>query len=373
VELVLVAGAPRPEAELVKQAAGRLGMAIASFSALKSEAREPPLGKVGRDNGDAAHPMLFLSQQPGFASPRAARVLTCALDARIARAVKFWGFDKNDVVLSLGLNAGDASVVVDALQAPLEAGASLAFPERRAAMEPVWDFWSALRDEESATFVFVGLEWCWKLLDEHDRFSTKMRKELAARWAKQPLRRTVAVARPGAVMSRDLCRRWEEVFHCPLTLLFSCAEVGTLYTVEPSLTGPAGVGSFAEGLSWRIEHGELWVHGNTLFDSYHGRKRTSEQAFDATDGFCRTFHFVDVSASGDVLPSPGRYENEVESNTSKHLHSGPDPLSYPNMQGNWEVKEVPMRKYEKWRTAWGGTDITKKHNTAWKYYTGKYK
>lgn len=317
--------------------------------------------------------MLFLSKQPRFASPRAARVPARALDARIAHAIKSWGFNKHDVVLSLGLNAGDASAVVDALQAPLEAGALLAFPEKKAATEPVWDLWSALRDEESATFVFVGFEWCWKLLDEHDKFSTKMRNALAARWAKQPLRRTVAVAHPGTVMSRDLCQRWKEVFNCPLTLLFNCAEAGTLYTVEPSSAEPAGVGRCTESLSWRIEDGELWVHGDTLFDGYHGRKRTSERAFDATDRFCRTFHFVDVSASGDVLPSPSPMEREVEKASAKHLYSGPDPVGYPNMQADWEVKKVPMRVYEKWRTAWGGIDITKKHNTAWKYYTSKYK
>jgi len=278
-------------------------------------------------------------------------------------------------VLSLGLQAGEPAAVVDAVQAPLAVGASVAVPELpRLPAGQVWELWAALQQERDATVVFVGSEWCWRLLDAHEQLAPALRAELSARWAEQPFRHTVAVAAPGTVLSRDLSQRWTEVFGCPLTWHFACAEAGSLYTVRPRAGAgvPGHEGRCVEGLSWRVSSGELWVQGSGLFERYHGRPRSTAAAFAPEDGFCRTFHPVEPAPEG-PLPAPGAFEEDLVNATEYHLCHGPDAPRGPRMDADWAVKKVPMRVYEMWRTAWGGLDVTKKHNTAWKVYWSKYR
>merc|ERR1711920_478344 len=169
----------------------------------------------------------------------------------------------------------------------------------------------------------------------------------------------------------ELCGKWEEVFKCPLAWHFSCAEVGSLYTVKSS-SAMGTEGHCVEGLKWRIEDGELWAHGKGLFERYYGRPRSTSEAFHTEDGFCRTFHPVAEEYNG-LFPAPRDTEVELEMGLEKHLIQGPDARKNPWMAADWTLKKVPMRKYELWRTAWGGIDYTKKHNTAWKIYRSKYK
>lgn len=389
VSLAILAGSEGPEEELAREAARRLGTPTASAFLLHSEglACGSTTNDSRRDTSLAAQeglPLLLFSTPPGSGSARAAEVPNSALSARIAGAIDLWGLNENDTVLSLGLRSDASSAIIDAVEAPLAAGASVALPapkftDAASVQREVFDLWAALRDEKDATIVFVASEWCWKLVDAYNGLARPLRSELAARWAEKPFRHMVSLANPGTVLSRDLAQRWVEIFGCPLTWHFSCAEVGSLFTVRPS-TNAAGsaVGSCAMGLRWRIaDDGELWAHAEGMFERYQGRPRSTEAVFDTEDGFCRTFHRVAPSSAGNdiLLPEPTVECAEIDKIVENHLVRGPGSIPPPRfrMEADWEVKKVPIRVYEMWRTAWGGLDYTKKHNTANKVYMGKYK
>jgi len=292
--------------------------------------------------------------------------------------MRLWGFTEGDTVLSLGLPADEPASIVDTLEAPLAAGARVTIPELGHAAEgEVWDMWAALLAEEEATVLFVASEWCQKLLLAHTKLAGSVRAELATRWAKRPFRHTVAIAPRGTALSVDLSDRWAKAFGCPLTWHFSCAEAGALLTVRSSAEGPeawAHEGRCAEGLTWRVEDDELWVSGDSLFERYHGRPRSTEEAFRAEDGFCRTFHRVAAGSGPDgLLPLPALAEVELEKLTDSAMYKGPETRIGPGMMPTWKVKKVPIRVYDTWRTAWGGLDVTKKTTTVHKLYLPKYK
>eukprot|EP00931_Biecheleriopsis_adriatica_P119589 TRINITY_DN94816_c0_g1_i1.p1 TRINITY_DN94816_c0_g1~~TRINITY_DN94816_c0_g1_i1.p1 ORF type:complete len:482 (+),score=98.24 TRINITY_DN94816_c0_g1_i1:152-1597(+) len=368
VHLTVVAGASPGEEHFVREAARRLGMSMASAADLRAEGA----GTLASAGAAAQAGLLLFATTPSLGSsmPRAVEVPKSAVDSRLSAAIAAWGLDKKDTVLSLGLHAGEAASVVDALEAPLESGASIALPENASS---VWDLWAALHAESEATVAFISSGWCWRLVEAYGSLAPALRAEFATRWAKRPLRHFVALAPAGSVLSEDLAQQWQEVFRCPLTWHFSCAEVGSLYTVRQSEAVPH-LGHCSNGLEWRVEEGgDLRVRGEGLFKAYHSRPRSTAEAFDEDGFFCQTGHRVLPIEDDAVLPLPRVSDLELEKEMWRHLTKEPNVESWPGMRPSWSIKKVPMRVYEKWRAAWGGLLYTKKHNQANKVYQSKYK
>merc|ERR1712043_109915 len=98
------------------------------------------------------------------------------------------------------------------------------------------------------------------------------------------------------------------------------------------------------------------------------------KAFDEDGVFCRTGHCVATSALDNALsPEPNCVNVKLVQETENLMdgkHASKRPL---RMRSDWTVRKVPMRKFEMWRTAWGGICYTKKRNQAHKVYQGKYK
>ncbi|CAK0799246.1 unnamed protein product, partial [Prorocentrum cordatum] len=367
--LVVLAGeTPDSEIKALRDAARQVGAHVASVLPLRGSGL--PLEGPSAPCASEAAPLLLASSAPGSHATLTAEVTPEAVDARVAAAVELWGLSSSDTVLSLGLPADSPVGVLDAVEAPLSVGASVALPGRAVeAAAGVWHFWAAIRDERDATVLFLPSDWCSLLLDAHEGLAPGLRAELAARWAAQPLRHCAAVAPAGSVPSSQLAQRWQEIFHCPLTWYFSCAEAGPLYTVQGS-----GGGCSVSGLQWQVApDGELWVKGDGLFERYCQRPRSSAEAFREEDGFCRTGHFAAEDVVGVLRPRPAMSEVDIGKEAYMHLCKGPASEPWPRMAPDWRVKKVPMRVYEKWRAAWGGLLLTKKHNQAHKVYQGKYK
>ncbi|CAJ1355527.1 unnamed protein product, partial [Effrenium voratum] len=145
---------------------------------------------------DDSKPSMMLFAQSPLGGSRAAEVPEKALTARLARANSAWNFAEEDVVLSLGLDAGDATSLVDALEAPLAAGAAVELAQ----VDAVWDLWSTL-ESTTATVVFLDSRWCWQLAQTHGSLAAPVRANLQARSRDRPFRHMVAVAPAGTVLS----------------------------------------------------------------------------------------------------------------------------------------------------------------------------
>lgn len=378
-QLVITAEPCWAPAAALSLAAGRLGALTVPAAVLRAEGQGlAERGERREESGGAARaapPVLLPTKGGDSGLLRSAEISGPALEARVRSALATWGFSDADTVLALGLRSDASAALVDAVEAPLSVGASVHFSGDKAGSEEVWDLWSALRDETDATIAFVDASWCWKLLDAHAQLASPVRQELAARWAARPLRHTVALAPTGATLSMDLARRWEDVFRCPLTWLFSCAEAGSLYAVRPRAAGqrmPHAVGPEAMGLEVRRgKAGELLVRGEGVFQRYLGRPRSSEEAFAGSEGFCRTGHRV--TGDGPTLsPAPLFCDNAADRLAQRYLQKGTgkdDKL----MAADWYTKKVAIRRYYWWRGKQGHRIYTKKHNNVRVVYQAKYR
>lgn len=404
VGLTLLAGLEPGSSEEVAAvvASQQLGASAASVERLRGEGLQTAaataaagLTSDGRsdeassaeDAGDGSL-LLFSSPRGHLGIPRAAEVCKGALDLRIASAVDQWGFTGEDTVLSLGLRADSSCAVVDALEAPLMAGARVALPgpstrlgrKRRdagvhVANETPEDMWASLLQVEDATVVFIASECIQRLLDHHDALAPGLQAQLAVRWQDRPLRSSVAVASPGVVPSQHLSDRWSDMFGCPLQWHFSCPEVGSLFTTGSGSVADLHTGRCAHGLNWQVRDGDLRVSGDAVFDKYVGRPRSTSEAFDDEGFFCQTGHRVSEVQGVGVQPEHHLYVMEDDLAVERYFKREPNVESDggPTMHGNWRVKKVHIRKYEYWRTVWGGVLPTKKHNQAHKVYKGRYK
>lgn len=336
--------------------------------------------------------MLMFSSMPGLIGPaRAAEISPAALSARVVSAVNRWSFGQGDVVLPLGLLADTQCALIDSLEAPLAAGCSIVLPEprrrahrlhrrssnaRRVSGNTPEEMWASLLQASDTTVVFVASECVSRLLHHHASVAVGLRAELAARWREKPLRLSVALASPGCVPSQEQSQRWLELFGCRLHWHYGCPEAGALFTVGGDRGHPsaAHAASCIDDHDWHVEGGELRVKGKALFERYLGRPRSTSEAFN-TDGFCRTGHRVGEESRGLLHPQPNVFDPDVVVAMEKQFRQEPnvEGEGRQTMRPNWKIKTVPIRKYEYWRTAWGGVLPTKKHNTAHKVYKGKYK
>merc|ERR1712232_894884 len=104
-----------------------------------------------------------------------------------------WSFSEKDTVLSLGLSADSPAAVVDALDAPLAAGARLGFSESLAPDSPeqAFSLWKAIYETPEASVIFMDSRWCWKFLDAHAQLSAQITRELERRREEGRLRLAV--------------------------------------------------------------------------------------------------------------------------------------------------------------------------------------
>ncbi|CAE7620765.1 mco, partial [Symbiodinium necroappetens] len=224
IQLAVLADASASEASNVQEAARRLGASTVCANTLAVEGSSMPADAIseGLPKGSESSMLLFAHCSTlGSSAPRAAEVDGLALSARISRSTVAWEFCAEDTVLSLGLEAGSAAAVVDAMEAPLASGARVVC----SAAESVWDLWSAIDEAKEASVAFVGSEWCWSLAKSYSSLAAPLRESLRSRFREKPFRHFVAAAPAGTVLSQDLAARWREIFNCPLTWHFSCAEV----------------------------------------------------------------------------------------------------------------------------------------------------
>jgi len=317
-----------------------------------------------------AQPLFLFSKGLGATTFRAAFVPDQALLTRITSAVEMWRFTEADTVLSLCLSADSPTAVVDSIEAPLSVGAAVSLPEL--GLNPaVWDLWAAFRDEPSASVVFVGAEWCEKLLDSHNQLAAPLRAELSERWSARPFRRIVAVASQEMAPSEELAERWLDVFKCPLSWHYSCAEVGSLYVVTPGADGSNDASTTTE---LELIEGELWARGGGLFKHYHDRPKSTSEVF-SDMGFCQTGHHAIIDeVSGSFWPQAHEADPDFEDEVRQHLVKGPAWEKF-GMGYNWHTDKVRMRKYWWWRPKKGYKIITKKdrQNALHLRYTSRYK
>mmetsp|Transcript_81372 Transcript_81372/g.212120 ORF Transcript_81372/g.212120 Transcript_81372/m.212120 type:complete len:499 (+) Transcript_81372:89-1585(+) len=404
VHLAILAGTDvgSPEGKLALNAARRLGASTASVAALQGEGAsaavasaaafvaQSPSGQVSakpREGapGDGGASLLLFSAPPRLAGPaRAAQVGQSAVEARVAEAVRFWGLVEIDTVLPIGLASDQSCSVVDALEAPLAAGCRVALPVYQAgythgfgsaAVEAPSEMWASIVEAVDATVIMISAESLRHFLDAYHTLAPGLRADLALRSRARPVRLSVAFCSPGTVPSRELSERWNEIFACPLTWHFSCAEAGSLYSVGGSVSAGLDVGVCAEGLEWQVEddEGELGVRGEGLFHGYQGRPRSTLESFDEAGFFLRTGHRVTGLGDAGLRPEPTMSEPEVAQAAANLLRWEPNVARGASMRPEWREKKVYMRKYLKWRTRWGAVLLTKKHNQAHQVYDGKYK
>lgn len=362
IQLAVLADASASEASNVQEAARRLGASTVCANTLAVEGSSMPADAIseGLPKGSESSMLLFAHCSTlGSSAPRAAEVDRLALSARISRSTVAWEFCAEDTVLSLGLEAGSAAAVVDAMEAPLASGARVVC----SAAESVWDLWSAIDEAKEASVAFVGSEWCWSLAKSYSSLAAPLRESLRSRFREKPFRHFVAAAPAGTVLSQDLAARWREIFNCPLTWHFSCAEAGTLYTVcEKEGEAIAHAGYCADGLQWRADEGELRVKGDGIFTAYHGRPRSTREAFDEDGFFCKTGHRALNIEADMLLPLPSQINLELEQEMHRLLSRAPNQEGPQQMRPNWKIKKVPIRIYNMWVANWGGMLVTKKHN-----------
>lgn len=383
--LVVVAGACTSVESMVKDVSQRLGASWVTAAMLSNEGRGLSVMEVASATASSesvdkseAHkdtnlrsypPLLLFSSRSGETAVRAAYVSHEAMMARISHAVNMWHLCKDDNVLSLALHADSPAAVVDALEAPLSIGAAISLPEASSAPLEVWDLWAAIRDEPSATVIFISSEWCEKLLDAYAELAPALRADLIQRWATRPLRFTVAVSPAEMSPSSEISDRWFEVFQCKLLWQYTCAEAGSLYVTQ-SAAGESEVG--ATGLELDLNGNDLWVRGAGVFECYHDRPKSTTEAFNQA-GFCQTGHRVE-SLSGTLWPAPEDISADEKFEVYKHLERGPKREKL-GMQYSWTVKKVKMRKYWYWMTRKRYKIVTKKdrQNALHLRYTPRYK
>eukprot|EP00933_Yihiella_yeosuensis_P006151 TRINITY_DN110819_c0_g1_i1.p1 TRINITY_DN110819_c0_g1~~TRINITY_DN110819_c0_g1_i1.p1 ORF type:complete len:490 (-),score=99.55 TRINITY_DN110819_c0_g1_i1:91-1533(-) len=375
IDIAVVAGALPDEDKSIREAASRLGTSVTCVHSLCNEGLN--FGGEGTSAAQTNAPvLLFATSALNGGASKAAEVSQLALDSRISGATSAWKFSKEDMVLSLGLSVESSAALVDAVEAPLKAGAQVAlaeqnFPRSSSTKPDVWALWAALHEHPDATVLFIDSRQCRELVDAYSSLAISVRRELQSRWGSRPFRHTVALAPPGTTLSQELSERWTEIFHSPLTWHFSCAEAGSLYTVRLG-QGLSHIGHPAEGLEWRLEEGNLHVKGASVFQRYHGRPRSTEEAFDEDGFFCQTGHRAELEGAS-LKPLPQISDLQEDKDMLQHLTKEPNTESFPSMMPSWNTKQVPMRRYEKWRAAWGGLLFTKKHNQANKVYQSRYK
>eukprot|EP00927_Polykrikos_kofoidii_P072037 TRINITY_DN68207_c0_g1_i1.p1 TRINITY_DN68207_c0_g1~~TRINITY_DN68207_c0_g1_i1.p1 ORF type:complete len:529 (+),score=61.44 TRINITY_DN68207_c0_g1_i1:50-1588(+) len=390
--MAITAGACAPEEHVaLRDALKQVGILATSTSSLLEQGRGIATKKSSAtatppESVDESPPMvMFTDPSAGELAgpPRAAEVPGHALEARVRGAVAMWGLTERDTVITLGLTGDAPTALVDALEAPLSVGAAVCFPcpKPGSSKEQAWDLWAALRDEHEATVAFIDPAWCWRMLDAHEELAAPIQAQLAKRWADKPLRRTIVVSRPTADPSQELSMRWAEVFGCPLTWLFSCAEAGSLYTAHAKGANCKAATPETAGLEWRLaDEGELLVRGSGVFSRYIGRPASSKKIFElsASDNkhsFCHTGHKVIRSATGDsalLLPEIASYDRKLESMSDHMIEKGPphEP-ERRKMRADWRIKRVWIQEFYQWRANNGVMVTTKKHNNVAMKYTRK--
>lgn len=383
VQLTVVAGSLVPaEEQSIKEAASCLGTSIARASRLRAEGsaiQEQEHGSPG--SGSNSVPLFMFATPPshGSGAPKVAEVSEASLNARVLRALTMWAIDGSDTVLSLGLGVESSTAVIDALEAPLSAGAHVSVHERRATDDQeAWELWEALYREKDATIAFIESTSCRKLVDAFDSLHVRIRSELQERWQRRPLRHTIALSPAGTVLAEDLTERWQEIFNTSLKWHFSCPEAGALYTVRQAdsanHTEVGHIGECAPGLEIDVqEGGYMRVKGDGLFSHYHGRPRSTAKAFDEDGYFAETGHRAIQAEDLSLLPLPNVSDLELSKETLHHLTTEPNVPSFINMEPDWKVRKVPLRVYQVWRAVWGGLLLTKKHSQANIVYQFKYK
>ncbi|CAK0895496.1 unnamed protein product [Prorocentrum cordatum] len=157
--LVVLAGeAPDSEIQALRDAARQVGAHVASVS--------PLLGSG-------------LPLEGGHAT-LTAEVTPEAVDARVASAVELWWLSSSDTVFSLGLLGGSPVGVLDAVEAPLSVGASVALPGRAVeAAAGVWHLWASIQDELDATMPLLVSDRCSWLLGASVGLAAQLRAEPA--------------------------------------------------------------------------------------------------------------------------------------------------------------------------------------------------
>lgn len=349
-----------------------IAVSEAADAASRGEAQEQ---NVSLGAGSQGCPPLFLFSSRA-SSVRAAYVPERVLAARIAHAIELWRFTEADTVMSLCLPADLPASVIDTVEAPLSVGAAVSLPEWDSKSPPrVWDLWAALRDEPSATVLFVPAERCRELVDAHQHLAPRLRAELAERWSKSPFRFTVAVAPQNLAPSEELANQWLEIFGCPLSWHYSCAEAGSLYVVTPAAgQRPESGADASNGLELDLVDGELRARGGCVFERYHERPKSTSEAF-IGEGFCQTGHHAVVDdLSGSYLPRPLEYDKELTQKVEQNLVRGPR-WEKLGMKPDWKVKKVLMRKYWYWTPKKGYKIYTVKdrQNSMYIKYTPRYK
>lgn len=346
-------------ADTAGEAMRRLGKQLTFSEDLALEGATAQSGPEGAIESDPTL-LLFAQSTSSSSLPRAVEVSGHALSTRLEAALASWSYSDGDVVLSLGLTAGENSSLIDAVEAPLAAGSAVEMVQ----CETVWDLWSSLETSD-ASVVFLDSKWCWRLVQSYESLAASVQQGLRERTQRRPFRFLVALAPPGTVLSEDLAKRWQEIFNCPLTWHFSCAEAGALYTVQES------EGRCTSGLDWHTMEGDLFVRGKGLFSKYQGRPRSTREAFDE-EGFFRTGHRAE-KVEDVILPLPALGDQSLEQEVDRHLTRTPNVQRYPQMRPDWKIKKVPIRVYQYWKANWGGVLVTKKHNAGKEVYRGKYK
>ncbi|CAE7341589.1 mco, partial [Symbiodinium pilosum] len=222
IQLAVVADASSSEASSVQEAARRLGASTVCADALSVEGISTPSHEGQLSLPESSIFLFAQCSTLGSSAPRAAEVDGAALNARVSRSTAAWSFTGDDTVVSLGLDAGSAAAVVDAVEAPLASGAAVLC----SAAESVWDLWSTIDEAKAASVVFVNSKWCWSLARSYNSLAAPLRESLRSRFLEKPFRHFVAIAPAGTVLAEELAALWHEIFNCSLTWHFSCAEVG---------------------------------------------------------------------------------------------------------------------------------------------------
>eukprot|EP00929_Paragymnodinium_shiwhaense_P122147 TRINITY_DN94750_c0_g1_i1.p1 TRINITY_DN94750_c0_g1~~TRINITY_DN94750_c0_g1_i1.p1 ORF type:complete len:508 (+),score=92.70 TRINITY_DN94750_c0_g1_i1:138-1661(+) len=354
--------------------AGALHAEGSYAASLSAEAKRP-------ENEESASLLLYSRLFEAQGTSPLAQIPSAALKARVESSKQLWSYSSDDTVLCLGLAADSAATIVDALEAPLAAGARIGFSEpspARGKMAQAWNYWKAVFETPDATTLFVDSQWCWSLLDTHSQLSPELQQELQQRRSERPLRRVVIVAPASSSISPSFVQRWSEIFGVAPVWLFTSAETGSLYTTSLGETS-SHVGPEDMGLEWRLsDKGELVVKGDSVFAGYMGRPRSSLEMLlsdpnEPALSFCRTGHLVEeAGAPGKFQPQLERCDTEFVDLVNYHLCKGPK-VDDRKMKADWRVKKVMLRKYYYYMGPQRYRIWSKKHNHANLVHNGKYK
>ncbi|CAL1148009.1 unnamed protein product [Cladocopium goreaui] len=207
-------------ADTAGEAMRRLGKQLTFSEDLALEGATGATAQSGPEGAIESDPTLLLFAQSTSSSslPRAVEVSGHALSTRLEAALASWSYSDGDVVLSLGLTAGENSSLIDAVEAPLAAGSAVEMVQ----CETVWDLWSSLETSD-ASVVFLDSKWCWRLVQSYESLAASVQQGLRER-TQRPAGRAAHVSELRFGNDQDLAKRWQEIFNCPLTWHFSCAE-----------------------------------------------------------------------------------------------------------------------------------------------------